>query len=196
LVFELEDAQWLDAASQELLAVVGRTARDYPLLLVITARYADDGSRPDFGLKNVPELRLDLDALGRQELRALAHARLGAPPSNSLLEHLVEKTGGNPFFVEQTLLDLQERKALTFREEGWAILSDRLGELPETINALLIARIDRLSTPVQEAVKAAAVLGREFEVRVLSEMLKEESLEAPLGNLVREAERQEIWIRL
>ncbi len=196
LVFELEDAQWLDAASQEFLAVLGRTAKAHPLLLLVTARYADDGSRPDFGIEDVPELRLDLDVLDGEELQALAQARLGAPPSPSLLEHLTEKTGGNPFFVEQTLLDLKERAALTFGEEGWAILPDRLGELPETINALLIARIDRLSTPVQEAVKAAAVLGREFEVRVLSEMLKGEGLEAPLSDLVREAERQEIWVRL
>jgi hypothetical protein len=49
---------------------------------------------------------------------------------------------------------------------------------------------------VQETVKAAAVLGREFEIRPLSEMLKREQLGALAVDLVQEAEKQDIWIRL
>ncbi|MCA9959285.1 MAG: hypothetical protein KC443_09635, partial [Anaerolineales bacterium] len=88
---------------------------------------------------------------------------------------LSEKSNGNPFFVEQLTLDLQERGLLTLHNNGRQLFhlpKAHLEAIPSTINAVLMARLDRLASGVKQVVQTAAVLGREFEVQVLLQMLQ------------------------
>jgi len=106
----------------------------------------------------------------------------------------VEKTGGNPFFIEQLLLDLRERGAVVRRTGSeWVLADEEDAEVPTTIGVVLIARLDRLVAQIKAVVQTAAVLGREFEVQVLSQMLRgEEGVPAR----VRRAEEERIWTAL
>lgn len=192
VVLHLEDLHWLDTDSQQMIRMLVQTCAAYPIAILCTSRYQDDGRRMDLGLEDgAQEQIIELETLSPQAVQACAEQILGDDISHELIPFLMEKTGGNPFFVEQLVLDLQERELLEQGGSGrWQLYPDGVSNVPTTINAVLISRLDRLIAEVRWVVQAAAVLGREFHVQVLSLMLKGESqIEAK----VKQAEDQRIW---
>lgn len=189
VVLEIDDGQWLDDASHELLTHLGQAIPLHPLLILITSRYLDDGSKPTFHLaKQLPHLSLELEALPPAALRQQARDILGGPVDGALLQVLQEKTQANPFFAQQILYYLKETQQIKQDVRGtWTIEATNF-DLPLSINAILIARLDRLTLAVKQVVQAAAVLGREFELHVLSHMLQ-----ADVTDMVQEAEQEQIW---
>jgi adenylate cyclase len=192
VVLELEDAHWFDEASQEMLTVLIRQLADLPCLILLTARYLDDGSRPTFALTpQTPVLTFDLQTLPPSALRQLAQAHLGLPVAEPLYNLLLEKSGANPFFAQQILHYLQEReliKTIVVNDEPTASLTASLPDLPLTLDALLVARLDRLTQRVKTLVQTAAVLGHEFDLRLLSQMLQRDVLQE-----VAAGRQQQIW---
>ncbi len=195
LVLHIEDPQWLDDDSLELLGLLTRNVERYPFAVLLSGRYGDDGSRVTVETDpDVPQHGLDLDVLPAVSVRALAEHVLGGEIGQDLTTYLSDKTNGNPFFVEQLSLDLQERGALERDADGaWDLPRQETVEVPASINAVLIARVDRLATQVKDTVQTAAVLGREFEVDVLSKMLRDDP---ELLKRVRQAEAEAIWSML
>lgn len=201
VVLEIEDFHWLDQASHETLTTLSRNVSNYPLLLVLTSRYADDGSKPTLTLaEDVPITTIDLNVLSPEDLRLLAKTILGGPVADDLLDLLLERTQANPFFAQQFLYYFRENDLLEQVEPPsaaaelgavWVVKKDIPVDVPTNINAILIARIDRLSQSVKDVVKAAAVLGREFDDRVLAHMLQ-----ADVSEQVRIAEQEQVWSRV
>ena len=192
VVLELEDLHWFDKDSASLLPVITRNIPDCPILILATSRYRDDGGRPTFHLgKAVTQHEIQLHGLSEPGVRNYAENRLGGPISDALYRILHEKTRGNPFFLEQMLQLAIDSGYLEYKQNRWFLTATMGGQLPDTINAMLIARVDRLSNEVKRVVKAAAVIGREFEVRLLSRVLKESVAEE-----VKLAEQNRIWQEL
>jgi len=193
VVLLLEDLQWLDKASQDVLTTLCRNVSHYPFLILITSRYLDDGSPPALPLPaGTPTLTLDLKPLFPQELRQLTETILDGESDESLLALLQERTQANPFFVQQFLYYFRENDLLERAPHGaWRLKHGLPVEVPTTINALLIARVDRLAQNVKDVVKAAAVLGREFDDHILAHMLA-----ADVAAEVRAAEQEQIWSRV
>ncbi|MFN2226529.1 MAG: tetratricopeptide repeat protein [Anaerolineae bacterium] len=191
VVVHIEDTHWLDADSQQLLRVLTRKAEGYPFALLLTGRYGDDGDRFAVPLEpDVPQHAVDLGPMPPAEIRAVAAQALGGPLADDLADFLADKTGGNPLFAEQVALDLRQRGLLDQEEGGWAIAGGEPIEVPASINAVLIALLDRLAGRVKAAVQTASVLGTEFEVPVLARMLRDD---ASLPAWIREAEEEKIW---
>lgn len=192
LVLELEDAHWFDQASLELLTLLSRQLAELPCLILITARYQDDGTPPTFPLApHTPTHTISLSTLSASGLRELAHTQLGQPIAEPLFELLWTKTGGNPFFAQQMLHYLQENDLLneqTSAGEARTSLQTALPALPPSLDRLLVARLDRLTQQVKQVVQTAAVLGHEFELHLLSQMLQREVLAEAV-----QAEQQQIW---
>jgi len=190
VVLEIEDLHWLDDSSHEALTTLSRNVADYPLLIVATSRYADDGSKPVLRLaEGTPAAAVDLNVLTSHHLQQLAEDLLGGPVDDNLMDLLLERTQANPFFAQQFLAYFRENNLLTCGEDGtWSVQESIPADVPTSINAILIARVDRLAQNVKDVVKAAAVLGREFDDRVLARML-----EADVTEEVRTAEREQIW---
>jgi tetratricopeptide (TPR) repeat protein len=141
--------------------------------------------------EDVPRLHLDLGALPPSAIQRLASHVLGGEISARVAGHLADKTNGNPFFVEQLVLDLRERGALAQDARGlWASARKHMVEVPTSIGAVLVARVDRLAARVKAIVQTAAVLGREFEIDVLSRMLKDDT---GVMAKVKRAEDEAIW---
>ncbi len=193
VVLLLEDLQWLDKASQDVLTTLCRNVSRYPFLIMITSRYMDDGTPPVLPLPaGTPTLTLDLKPLFPQELQQLAETILDGESDESLLALLQERTQANPFFVQQFLYYFRENDLLERAPHGaWRLKHGLPVEVPTTINALLIARVDRLAQNVKDVVKAAAVLGREFDDHILAHMLA-----ADISAEVRAAEQEQIWSRV
>ncbi|RME95512.1 MAG: adenylate/guanylate cyclase domain-containing protein, partial [Bacteroidetes bacterium] len=206
LVIELEDTHWIDESSSELLTELARQMTDYPICLLITSRYADDGTKPYALPRSViksmqhPLLEVDLNVLPAEAVREFAETTLGGPISDAFYQLLLRTTNHNPFYVEQMLEYFTESNLLNETPEGWTIQDENV-QLSNSINAILTARIDRLSEQVRETVKAAAVIGREFDVPVLTEVMKQQRLfrdrkkmgPALLREEIKSAENVQIW---
>jgi class 3 adenylate cyclase/tetratricopeptide (TPR) repeat protein len=189
VVLQLEDGQWLDDASRQALNVLTRDSAGFPVLVLVTSRYADDGSSPSFdGAPEAPALAIHLGVLSPDDIRALAQDYLGGAISPALHRLLLNRTQANPFFAQQLLAYFRESDLLALHQGAWQVATTLASDLPASINAVLVARIDRLPAATRDVVKAASVLGREFETRVLEYIVG-----ADVGPAVQDATTAQIW---
>ncbi|MEO1513987.1 MAG: tetratricopeptide repeat protein [Bacteroidota bacterium] len=206
LVMELEDGHWFDENSKEFLLSFIKQISAFPVFILVTSRYNDDGTKPylieedQLAKLQIANVEVDLNILSKEKLEDFAEEKLKGRINHEFSELLGRITNGNPFYLEQVLEYLRESKLLDNREGEWHI-RDKNIKLSSSINALLMARIDRLSTLVKETVKTAAVIGREFEVPVLNEVMKEHeemvrrngNSQAVLQEQILTAEQGQIW---
>lgn len=205
-VIEIEDAHWYDDMSREFLNQFIRRAKSYPLMLLISSRYEDDGARnyilrpgllDELGIRHT---EIDLNFLNPEDIRLFAESRLGGRLHDDLFELLQRMTQGNPFYIDQMVEYFKEAGMLQ-QDNDCFTLKDGAIQLSDSVKQVMMARIDRLSGLVKETVKAAAVIGREFELPVLSEvMARQEEFIRKNGNLdtvvreqVQTAEKWQIW---
>lgn len=186
LILHLEDAHWLDEDSRAFIATLVRNVSDLPLALLLTTRTPLPA---EWLPPETPQTKLTLTALPAAEGTQLAAAVLGERAAPSLVQTLLARTDGNPFFMEQLLLYWQESDLLASSPAGLA-LKDTAVEIPAAVRSVLIARLDRLVQQVKDVVQTAAVLGREFELTVLREMLHDDTA---LPQKVQAAEQAAIW---
>ena len=189
VIIHLEDAHWLDEDSTQFLQLLplslSATADlTYPIAIIATARPAQEF--PDLPF----DQELVLGSLSRADLSRLTAEILDGPAASTLLDWLVERVEGNPFFAEQVVRYLQEQNLLIQTDSGWAVAERLTVALPTDVRAVLVARLDQLAAEVKEVVQMAAALGREFEVRLLAQMLQEES---ELPRKLKQAENAAIW---
>ena len=184
LVLVLEDSHWLDASSWKLALAVARGLATDPappqsgLLLVLALRPLEEPIPAEYtGLAELEETEiLHLDALAPQEALTLAAARLGVAPETLPAEvaALIQAhAGGNPFFAEELVYMLHDSGMLQV-QDGTCALTDSLDALreqvPETVEGVVLARIDRLPPEQQLLLKVAAVIGRSFLYRTLCDV--------------------------
>jgi class 3 adenylate cyclase/tetratricopeptide (TPR) repeat protein len=178
VVLVVDDAQWADAASSEMLqALLGHT-ETLPLLLVFGAR--TDRSGPAWQLKQVAESEyphrheeIRLGPLGPSDAAALFGelvAVAGLPPER--IAAITGRSEGNPFFLEEIVRELIQTGALVFDVDGWRLTRDADEDtVPSSLRRLLQARFDRLSPAARTSLEAAAVIGRTFSADLLARIL-------------------------
>ena len=93
---------------------------------------------------------------------------------HAIMDRIVQRAGGNPFFIEEVVRSLIDQGAIV-RKEGRFEVTEKVSEIPipNTINDVLMARIDRLEEKVRYLVKVASVIGRSFFYRILSDVASE-----------------------
>ncbi len=193
-VFLLEDMHWLDADSIAFLPRLIRTltaveGKNYPIAILATARFEEI----DRWLKDFPYQEIHLDRLDQADLTSMVNTRLGGLPADSLLRLLKERSSGNPFFAEQILSYILEKDLLQKVNDQWGVTSSQMVTVPSDVGAVLVARLDRMDAPVKEVVQTASVLGREFELRLLAQMLPDDPA---LLDKVAQVERESVWTPL
>lgn len=190
VILLLEDVHWLDGDSKFFLRQFTRVlAQDqtYPIAILATTR--PEGVRTILG-DDIAYQEINLDQMSPIDLATLASVQLGSPIGSDLLELLVERAEGNPFFAEQILRYLQEQDLLRLVEGKWELVVKQGIALPTDVRAVMVARLDRLTHEVKDVVQTASVLGREFEIKLLSRMLSDDP---ELGEKVEQAEHLSIW---
>lgn len=188
LVLFIDDLQW--AASLELLHHLARNIGNQPVLILAT--YRDDELKNDSTLWNTILAMnrerlfhsLHLEPLGRDEVEILISTRSDNATAAQLAGLVHRKTGGNPFFVEEMLHLLQQRKVLFEADVGWRVGDAEELETPESVKAVINERLERLGTDAEELLRIASIIGREFPLRLLRE-LTAEAEEALIENLDR-----------
>ena len=195
VILVLEDIHWLNSNSSAFLVQLGRILGvkenlAYPLTILATSR---NGKR-DLALKELDFSELALSRLDHEQMNALAAQLLEAPLGDELIILLKQRAEGNPFYAEQIIHYLKDGDLLVLDQDVWKIKPGQVDALPIDVNVLLVARLDQLSQQVKEAVQTAAVLGREFEVNLLSYMLRKDDA-YPLPEISL-GEQEAIWTAL
>ncbi|HYZ76943.1 MAG TPA: adenylate/guanylate cyclase domain-containing protein [Gaiellaceae bacterium] len=151
LVLVFEDIHWAEDPLLDLVEHLAAWVRDVPVLLLCLARPELLDVRPGWGGGRVRATAIELEPLGLAESEELADALLAEHHLPEEMRDLVlEKTEGNPLFVEETVRMLVE-------EDGRAVEL-----IPDTLQALIAARIDRLPQPQKTLLQRASVMGRIF----------------------------------
>ncbi|MBI3782343.1 MAG: sigma 54-interacting transcriptional regulator [Deltaproteobacteria bacterium] len=166
VVMVIEDLHWIDRASEEYLAFVGDVVPTTRMLLVLSHR---TGYRHPFPDRSY-HVRVALPPLSGADMTAMTGVLLGTTEIPETLRGLIaRKAEGNPFFVEELTRSLLEDGTLR-REQDRVVLADDLRDVavPDTIQDVLIARIDRLAEESRRAIQIASVIGREFALRLLA----------------------------
>jgi class 3 adenylate cyclase/tetratricopeptide (TPR) repeat protein len=157
----IEDLHWAEDDLRELLETLVRQVRG-PLFVLATARPELLERHPGWG-SGRDASRIVLEALPAADAGRLLDELLGTELPPSLRDVVVERAEGNPFFVEELLATLIDRGVLERRNGGWSFAELPEGfSVPDTVQAVLAARIDLLADDEKAALQAASVIGRVF----------------------------------
>jgi class 3 adenylate cyclase/tetratricopeptide (TPR) repeat protein len=172
LILVLEDLHWVDRISEEFLGFLAESLRDAPVLLLATYR---PGYRPPWIDKSYAG-QTPLQPLSQDDSIRMVRSVLRVEQLVDLVtQEIVAKADGNPFFLEQLALHAGEARDLR---------TDLM--VPNTIHDVVMARIDRLPGQTKQLLQIAAVIGREFPLRLLSAVWKgPEPIEEQLRELAR-----------
>ena len=153
VLFLLEDAHWIDPTTLELLSQTVPNICDHRLLMVLTHRPEWQAPFP-----KAPHItQLTLNPLSRTQVNDLVRGLAGPGTDEELILQIVARTDGVPLFVEELTKSLLEAK-------------ETVSEVPESLQASLLARLDRLG-PAKEVAQVASAIGRDFNHELLARVI-------------------------
>lgn len=183
-VVVLEDWHWADDASQAVLRQIAEVLAGYPLFVVVTAR-------PGYGV--------DTGGAGQVThiaLKPLEQAATGAMlrsvlkverPGDALVSMIHERTAGNPFYIEEICQSLLESGSIRRTGDGAVLGETELLALPDSVQGVIRARLDRLDRDVRDVLRVAAVIGREFPRSLLERAVSDASVLPPALDALKAA---------
>lgn len=165
LVLVLDDVHWIDPLSRDLLEQIAQAVKELPVLVLLAYRPPAEANAAAFlpGLAKLSHMtEVHLAQLGYVEIEQfiatrLAHFELngGVPPH--LVERMLARAQGNPFYIEELLNYLHGHGLDPRQEAAW-----QQADLPDSLHSLILSRIDQLSEQQQITIKAASIIGRLF----------------------------------
>lgn len=164
MVLVIEDIHWAEEPLIELLRALHQRVTG-PLMIVTTAR-------PEATERLPARLRIELEPLTSNDASGMVTALMGGDLPAKVLNLIVARGGGNPFFIEELLATLIDRGVIARANGTWTLarsIDER--ELPDTVQAVLAARIDLLPWAAKRALQAASVVGRAFWDAPVRELL-------------------------
>ena len=183
LILVFEDLHWIDAETEALLYGLMEALPTARLLLLVNYR---PEYRHGWGSKTY-YTQLRIDPLPPENADELLRALLGDDPGfEPLKKLLIERTEGNPFFLEESVRTLVETQILIGERGAYRLAkAPQRTQVPATVQAVLAARIDRLPTQEKTLLQTAAVIGKDvpFSLLHLIADLPEEALRRGLGHL-------------
>ena len=192
LIVVFEDLHWIDGESQAFLNLLADSIGTSRILLLVNYR---PEYRHEWGNKTYYS-QLRLDPLGKESADEMLTALLGDEPELAPLKQLiVEKTEGNPFFMEETVQVLLDEGALA--RNGHIRITKSLRELkiPPTVQAILAARIDRLAPVQKDLLQTLAVIGMEFKLGVVRKVWEPQAISAHAGTKREGTSTARTWLR-
>jgi class 3 adenylate cyclase/predicted ATPase len=181
LVLVWEDLHWADPSSLALLEALLSLARECPLLHVLIYRYPVEGGRVwEFEQRvkhnlNGGHLAIDLPPLTPAESRQLLENLLGVGAlPDPIREMIIAKAEGNPFYLEEVIRSLIDNGTVTRSADnkGWIAAPglDKI-RLPDSLQGVIMARIDQLAPATKRTLQVASVIGRNFLYEVLARVM-------------------------
>ena len=187
VVLAIEDLHWIDRTSEEFLVSLADSLSMAPVLMILSYR---PGYRNPFPERSFIT-RLTLQHLSQKETLEMAGQLLTVRQVPEQLSQLVlEKAEGNPFFVEEMIKSLLEVGALEDGDAGHKAgkMLARI-DVPDSIQDVIMSRIDRLEPSPRKALQLASVIGREFTIELLETI---SDLTEPLGEALEKLKSAEL----
>ncbi len=191
LVLVFEDLQWADDLSLDLLSLLMEAIPSSPILLICIYRpqQTHKGRRlSSIAAEKIPgqDTHIDLRELDPEQSLHLVQSMLATsnlPPTLGNL--VVKKSYGNPFFIEEAIRALVDQGILYQHTNGWQMrATPELLSIPESVQSIILSRIDYLSQDLKSVLRAAAIIGKRFSLRLLSQIVPAEiNLDQSLWNL-------------
>ncbi|HMP39081.1 MAG TPA: adenylate/guanylate cyclase domain-containing protein [Roseiflexaceae bacterium] len=165
LLLLFDDLQWSDASSLAMIERLARRLSTTPICMLLA--YRSDPPIPQPWLALPHTLQVVLGELTPDEGAALIHELLPGALAVDI-DLIIERTQGNPFFLEEVIRSLVESGALQYDGDRWLLTdpADSLA-LPDSVEGVITARLDRLEEPTRDVLHVAAVIGRRFAFLVL-----------------------------
>ncbi len=182
MCWPIEDLHWVDKTTEEFLDYFIGWMANLKVMLVLLYRpeYTHQwGNKSYFNRIGVDQLTLKSSA---ELVRAILEGGEAAPELNDLI---LNRAAGNPFFMEELTHTLLENGSIR-KEEDRYVLACKPSDLqvPDTVQGIIAARIDRLEENLKKIMQVASVIGREFAFRILQTIIgMREELKAHLLNL-------------
>ena len=194
-VLMLEDLHWADALTLDLIALLMETLTETPLFLLCI--YRPERNHRCWQLatqarQKCPSrfMELRLHELTPQQSQAMISSLLTvADLPETVRATILQKSGGNPFFVEEVVRSLIDAGMVTRDGDLWRA-NQRIGEaaVPETVQSVVMARVDRLEQSLRLVLQQAAIIGRLFTKRLLVQLVAAEiELERAINTLTEQA---------
>lgn len=182
LVLVLEDLQWSDPSTIDLIAYLARRREPARLLVIATFRPADVTDHPLERARqelhaSTEEVRLA--PLSPADVQAYVDARFGAAPRDQmrrLAARVHERTDGNALFMVDMVNDLVAQEALVWRDGGWRVqgsITQATSRVPPGLRELIARRLDRLTPAMRAALEVASIVGDEFAVPAVAAAIDE-----------------------
>lgn len=181
----VEDLHWADTVSLELLNYIGRNIEDKQLLLTLV--YRPLKKKEEF-IEKKWTTELSLKELSKEESIELVKILLNIKNiPDELKKIIIEKSQGNPFYIEELVKSLIEQGYVIEEKGTWKFKGDiKKLQLPDTLEAVILSRIDRLDLEDRDVLQTASVLGREFDEFLLEQIFPApQLLKKSLHNLER-----------
>ncbi len=195
LVVLLDDLHWIDPLSAQLLLFLVYAIQSAPILLV-GARRPDAGEGEHLELSHARELypertvALQLERLNLSESAELLEALLpGGPLAPPVRDFVLDRSEGNPFYIEEFLRLLLERDYLENQDGMWVLDPDLDLDtlpLPTSLEALIRSRVDNLPLPLRQQLQLAAAVGRPFKAELLAVISEQPDTEHLLEQLAEQ----------
>jgi DNA-binding winged helix-turn-helix (wHTH) protein/tetratricopeptide (TPR) repeat protein len=182
LVLVLEDLQWSDPSTVDLIAYLARRRETARLLVIATFRPADVTDHPLERARqelHASTEEVQLAPLSPADVRAYVDARFGAAPRDQmrrLAARVHERTDGNALFMVDMVNDLVAQEALVWRDGGWRVegsITQATSRVPPGLRELIAGRLDRLTPAMRTALEAASIVGDEFAVPAVATAVDE-----------------------
>jgi class 3 adenylate cyclase/tetratricopeptide (TPR) repeat protein len=162
-VLVFEDLHWADAAMLAFLGHLADLAEGVPLLLVCTARPELFERHPDFGMRLRNSTAINLAPLTDEETARLVASLFDAAAIPAELQQpILERAGGNPLYAEEFVRLLKDRDLLVRLGQSWELRDGAEVPFPESVQALIAARLDTLEPDAKSLLADAAVIGKVF----------------------------------
>jgi class 3 adenylate cyclase/tetratricopeptide (TPR) repeat protein len=181
----LEDMHSADDVTLYFVEHAADWIRDVPMMLLVLSRPELLERTPAWLGGKRSTTTLFLEPLGEDESRKLARGLLGGKRAPELLLDLVlARASGNPLFMEEMLRSLIERGALREEPDQWSLTLplDQVS-IPDTVHAVIAARIDALPAAEKRTLQAAAVIGKDFWLGALRAIMEEDHVEETIQAL-------------
>ena len=196
VVVAIEDLHWADPTSLQLTEQLYRLTEEAALLLVLTQRTERDHASwrsRELALRTLPHRsrELALEALSGGD-RELLGALVGPATLPDWLEdRILGHAEGNPFYLEELIGSLADAGALVREGDAWRFDHEVPIDVPETVEKVILARVDRLAARDREVLMAASVLGRSFGLAFLEGVTDGDRSDG-LGDSLRELQRLDL----
>jgi class 3 adenylate cyclase/predicted ATPase len=186
-VLVFEDMEWADAALLDFIEYLVDWSRNHPLFVIVLARPELTERRPTWGAGKRNSSSLYLEPLATDEMNTLLSGLVPGLP-DELRARIRERAEGMPLYAVETVRMLLDRGLVVERESSYIPAGPiETLEVPETLQALVAARLDGLGSEERRLLQSAAVLGKTFTVNALATLIGRtpEEVEPALAGLAR-----------